>query len=179
MTVFREKEVDVLIERCRWFVFLLFAFFSLVFLITVPVQCLVIRSSDGRFITGSPLNSRESFILEYIHSVEKTPVQSEYRVLSGKIRQWEERFLSHNAGLPTEAFHHGRFVMHRKWMILRGGGIAVERLRYRVGDEEFGKNRLFLPGGSPVRLFETHPRQVLEFSAETTSLPMCFLSRFF
>jgi len=106
-------------------------------------------------------------------------VESEFRVLSGKVRQWEERFLSHNAGLPTEAPPNGRFVMDTEWMILRGGGLAVRSFRYRVGNEQYGRNFMVLPDGSKILLFEEYPGRILLFSAEATSLLKHLVSRVF
>ena len=155
------------------------AFFSLLFLLCVPVESLSIRSSDGSSLLVFPVVPGDSFILSFIHSVEKTPVESEFRVLSGKVRQWEERFLSHNAGLPTQAPPNGRFIMDRDWMILRGGGLAVQSFRYRVGNEQFGRNFMVLPDGVKKILFEEYPGRVLIFSAESTSLLKYLVSRVF
>ncbi len=118
-------------------------------------------------------------MLSFIHSVEKTPVESEFRVLSGKVRQWEERFLSHNAGLPTEAPPNGRFIMDKDWMILRGGGLAVQSIRYRVGNEQFGRNYMVLPDGAKILLFEEYPGRILFFSAESTSFLNYLFSQVF
>ena len=167
--------LDAFLKRCFFFM----AFFSLLFLLCVPVESLSIRSSDGSSLLVFPVAPGDSFILNFIHSVEKTPVESEFRVLSGKVRQWEERFLSHNAGLPTQAPPNGRFIMDMEWMILRGGGLAVQSFRYRVGNEQFGRNFMVLPDGSKKILFEEYPGRVLIFSAESTSLLKYLVSRVF
>ncbi len=167
--------LDALRKRC----FLLLAFFSLIFLLCVPVESLSIRFSDGSSFLVLPVAPGDSFLLSFIHSVEKSPVESEFRVLSGKVRQWEERFLSHNAGLPTEAPPNGRFVMDTEWMILRGGGLAVRSFRYRVGNEQYGRNFMVLPDGTKILLFEEYPGCILLFSAEATSLLKHLVSRVF
>ncbi len=160
-------------------IFFVILFFSLIFLFTVPVQTLTIRSMDGKTLFTFPVTNKSSFVLGFIHSVEKTPVESEYRVLSGKIRQWEERFISQNAGLPTEAPQNGRFIMDRKWMILRGGGLVARNIRYRVGNDLLGRNRLLLPDGSELALYEDFPGDILVFSAETTDFLRHGISRVF
>ena len=167
------------LDAIRKRAFSFFAFFSLTFLLCVPVESLTVRSSDGSSISVCPVAPGDSFMLSFIHSVEKTPVESEFRVLSGKVRQWEERFLSHNAGLPTEAPPNGRFIMDKDWMILRGGGLAVQSIRYRVGNEQFGRNYMVLPDGAKILLFEEYPGRILFFSAESTSFLNYLFSQVF
>ena len=167
------------LDAIRKRIFPLLAFLSFIFLFSVPVESLAIRSSDGSLIRACPVAPGNSFMLSFIHSVEKTPVESEFRVLSGKVRQWEERFLSHNAGLPTEAPPNGRFIMEKKWMVLRGGGLAVKSFRYRVGNGQFGRNFMVLPDGTKIVLFEEYSGRALLFSAESTSLLKHLVSRVF
>lgn len=163
----------------RKFCFFLVAFFSFFYFLCVPVSVLKIHSSDGKAIIESPVAPGDSFVLGFIHSVEQTPVESEFRVLTGKVRQWEERFVSHNAGLPTEAPPNGKFIMDSEWMILRGGGLAVQSFRYRVGNEHFGRNFMILPDGSEISLYNEYPGRLLFFSSELTFFMKYLIDRVF
>ena len=155
------------------------AILASLFILTVPVYTITIFAIGNSALFNIPVGSGESFVLRFIHSVERTPVESEYRVASKKIVHWEERFVSHNAGLPTEAPRNGRFIMERDWMILRGVGLSTRSIRYRVGDDELGRNLLYLPDGTEILLFEEYPRQILYFSAGTTNILINFINRVF
>ena len=155
------------------------AFLASLFILTVPVYTLNIFDIGNSAPFTVPIGSGESFVLRFIHSVERTPVESEYRIASEKIVHWEERFVSHNAGLPTEAPRNGSFILEREWMILRGVGLSARSIRYRVGDDELGRNLLYLPDGTEILLFEEYPRQILCFSAGTTNILISFINRFF
>lgn len=136
----------------------------LVYSATVPLPALILRNSTGKILHRLYLSPGDSFTLRYIHSVEKTPVEDEYRGVNGRIRLWEERTVSHNAGLPTEAPRNGRFIMGKKWMHVRGGGYSFPLIRYRVGNETMGRNILILSGSKKIDLFKKYPLSVIEFS---------------
>jgi hypothetical protein len=120
----------------------------------MPVNWLSI-TGDGVELF-SPLPNGASFPTIYTHSVEKTPVVDEYRIVGGKIWGWEERVKSHNAGLPFSAPEHGSFVVRPDWMIVRGGRRPSDSIAYRVGNAETGRNMWELP---PFRVnaFEKYP----------------------
>ena len=67
-----------------------------------PVNVISICTDGGEAVFSAPVPEGWAFTSRMIHSLEKTPVEDEYRVVSGRIWQWEERFQSNNAGLPTE-----------------------------------------------------------------------------
>ncbi len=136
----------------------------LVYSAAVSLPALVLRDSSGKILQSFYLSPGDFFTLRYIHSVEKTPVEDEYRSVGGRIRLWEERTVSHNAGLPTEAPPNGRFIMGKNWMHVRGGGASFPFFRYRVGNEILGRNILLLSGGKKLDLFEKYPLSVIEFS---------------
>ena len=136
----------------------------LVYSAAIPLPALILRDSSGSLLYKFYISPGDSFTLWYIHSVEKTPVEDEYRGVGGLIRLWEERTVSHNAGLPTEASRNGRFIMGKDWMHVRGGGYSFPLVRYRVGNETLGRNTLILAGGKKIDLFEKYPLSVIEFS---------------
>ena len=151
-------------------------FFSMIaYLVALPVHWLTIRSSDGMLLYAFSAPAGFSFTVRFNHSVEGTPVEDEYLVSGGMIRQWEERTKSHNAGLPFKAPPRGRFLQEGDWMIIRGGGSSFCRIRYRVGNSSWGENVLTVKERT-VELFRLHPDEVLFMeAAEGSALLSPFL----
>lgn len=147
---------------------------SPVFLLVVsPVDVLVISDEEtGVYFRPAPVGGR--FILSYIHSVEKTLVEDDYRIVGGRIWSWEERVLSQNAGMPFVTPRNGRLIMDGEWLRFRGGRHAWNDLFYRVGNEIFGMNEFFVfpPYSSHHKLFRIFPSKRLRFSV--SRFPMIF-----
>lgn len=138
---------------------------SLVFLLLGPVDVLEI---SGHGEGTMPLLRRvcplgDALVTVYIHSVQKTPVEDEYLLRDGRLLQWEERFVSHNAGLPVDVPPNARFFVTRDWMVIRGGRTALDRLVYRVGTEDLGRNVLVFSDGRQWPLYEICPGRRLIF----------------
>lgn len=96
---------------------------ALLFLYFVPVWVLTL--SDGEIsLLSRPSILGYPFITRYVHSVERTPVEDEYRVVGGRIWGWEERVVSQNAGLPIVVPRNGRLVVDGEWFRFRGAGAA-------------------------------------------------------
>ncbi|MDR1482391.1 MAG: DUF1850 domain-containing protein [Synergistaceae bacterium] len=121
----------------------------------MPVNCLSISGDGVLYISVLPNGA--SFTTTYEHSVERTPVVDEYRIVGGNIWGWEERVRSHNAGLPFSAPPHGSFIMNSDWMIVRGGRRPTASIAYRVGDAEIGMNTWELPPFDRVNAFGEYP----------------------
>ncbi|HRS48346.1 MAG: DUF1850 domain-containing protein [Thermovirgaceae bacterium] len=155
--------------RIRTFATMLLS--AALFMACAPVWNLEISSGEG-VLLSSPMPVGFPFTTRYIHSVEKTPVEDDYRVVGGMIWAWEERVVSHNAGLPVVTPRNGRLVSDGEWFRFRGGRNRWGRFYYRVGDERLGRNILLLPGRSPVshELFRFFPSQRMEFSIGTRPL---------
>ena len=126
--------------------------------------------NTDKLIAASPIPNAASFGSSYIHSVQLTPVVDDYRISGGRIRSWEERVMSHNAGLPFDAPRHGRFIVDSPWLIVRGGRMDLGVIAYRVGNEEFGKNRWRLPPFREIEAYKKYPSQRVFISAEIRKL---------
>lgn len=153
-----------MIPRIKKWISALFLLCIVVYFAAIPLPALILRDSSGSILYKFYISPGDSFTLRFIHSVEQTPVEDEYRGVGGRIRLWEERTVSHNAGLPSEAPRNGRFIMGPDWMHVRGGGQSLPILRYRVGNEKFGRNILIFSEKNKISLFEKHPLSVIEFS---------------
>lgn len=136
-----------------------------------PVDALTLtidRESGSAAVIPLPLG--RSVTARYEHSVERTPVDDVYYVTEGKIRQWQTRTRSHNAGLPWKAPERGRFVGDGEWLVLEGGLPAWDDIRLRVGNECLGRNELIAGNGSPMPLYAVFPNVRLILSANTIPL---------
>lgn len=134
---------------------------SVLILVLAPVPMLSIGTPDGKLFFRRPIAPGQSIVLRYIHSVQRTPVEDEYKVTGGTLWQWEERVVSHNAGLPVEASPQGTFLQTDEWMIFRGGGNTFSPLYYRVGNEKLGRNKLFVPPCCGYDLYQRIPNVLL------------------
>lgn len=121
-------------------------------------------SADGRLLCSLPAAHGQRLITEYIHSVEKTAVEDEYRITNGKIWTWEERVKSSNAGMPSVLPKYMRFSSRAGKMIFRGGRLAHETLNLRIGNETFGRNKLRMPPFETEKLYKTLPGKRLEIT---------------
>lgn len=77
-----------------------------------------------------------------LHSVQLTPVIDIYRIQEGRIYAWQEKIMSHNAGLPSLKPDRGRFAYDPPWMIVEGTGETWKSILYRVGTKHIGRNEL-------------------------------------
>jgi len=123
-----------------------------VFMISIPllfaaalagwqVDCFQIYDEKGDLIFSAPAANGNKFTTRYVHSVERTPVEDEYRIVGGRIWIWEERVRSSNAGLPSMKPQRGSFIESGEWFIYRGGRKSVSEYYYRIGNELFGLNQ--------------------------------------
>ena len=149
-------------------IFAAFIFLSGIYILTLPVHRLTISSSSGGLLFNFPAPACFSFILRFMHSVEQTPVETEYMVSAGKIRQWEERVKSHNAGLPFKASTWGKFLSDGDWMRFRGGGAVFKSIRYRVGNAQNGRNSLIIESDE-IKLYALFPGKALLIRVEQES----------
>ncbi len=157
-------------RKTRVSLFFLFLLSLVIALAAWPVNVVSIFTDNGVAVFSAIVSEGWAFTSRIIHSLEKTPVEDEYRVVSGRIWQWEERFQSNNAGLPTEVPGNGRFLSTPGWFILRGGRNRWDDLHYRVGNKTLGLNVLELEGFGPLRLFETFPGERLSIKNVATPL---------
>ena len=66
-------------------------------------EAVCVEARDGRVLARLPLGEAGAFALTFVHSVSRTPVRDEYRLVSGRIVQTAEIFQAHGAGLPSFA----------------------------------------------------------------------------
>ncbi len=155
----------------KW-IWRLLAVLALVVFLLGPVDILEIYgvADDTSPLFCIPMPLPDSVVSVYIHSVQKTPVEDVYYMRGGCLWQWEERFISHNAGLPVESPPNACFLKTAEWMIIRGGRLALENLVYRVGSESLGRNLLIFPNNEECALYTMYPGERLDF--RTRQVPL-------
>lgn len=124
-----------------------------VFLLCSQTQHVLFVQHDGVVALSFSICAGETFTTEYIHSIELSPVLDVYMVMGGNLWAWEERTRTSNAGMPTEPPERGRYYVDPPWFCYQGGRM-LPHVNFRVGDDRFGRNRLFLPNGDVIDLYK-------------------------
>ena len=138
---------------------------TMVFLLLAPVQTFII-SDQNQKILSMPVPLGHGISTGYEHSVQLTPVEDDYRIVDSFLWLWEERVVSHNAGLPVEAPRNGSFSMDRDWMYIRGGRYHWPSFNLRVGDETLGKNWMKIGKSSVLLLHRLFPGKRLTLTVQ-------------
>ncbi|MGE5551696.1 MAG: DUF1850 domain-containing protein [Bacteroidota bacterium] len=147
------------IPRC---LFLIPAVFVLAALLWPSARVLEIRGADGGLLHQRPVRPGERFILRYIHSVARRPVEEVFFVSrNNRLILREASYDSFGAGLPTEPLAGEKLVLDGQRMKLSGmnrvfgelslavGGIARHELRFHDGTLPLLS---LVPAGSSVRI---------------------------
>lgn len=127
------------------------------------VDYFCVQNHSGELVFATPAANGNRFTTRYIHSVEKTPVEDEYRIAGGRICMWEGRVRSTNAGLPFAEPQKGRFIETEEWLVYQGGRKSMTEYYYRVGNKYTGLNQAdFEPYGRKdfYRIFENERLRV-------------------
>jgi hypothetical protein len=103
---------------------------------TVPGVPFFLVLSDEK--TGKTYGEWEApegkeFAVEFIHSVNNSPVREMFTVEGGVIRGRAVRFFSFGAGMQSTLEEGERFFRDGEGMIITGTGRVWEKLRYIVG----------------------------------------------
>jgi hypothetical protein len=134
-----------------------------------PTDVLTLKGTKGP-VFSARATPGQTYRTRYIHSVQLSPVVDVYRILQGRVWQWQEWIRSHNAGLPSLPPPKGRFASSPPWMIVEGTRDSWTAFAYRVGDSAFGRNEFAYARGPWIPLYLAHGGERLEFSVTRTSL---------
>ena len=106
-----------------------------VIFIQLRADYLVLYNADTgeRYLTEKAEQGFE-FSVEFIHSVNKTPVKDTYRIDEGKIRAYSTTYRSFGAGVQTALEGNQKMTYDEEGnMIITGFDITYDPLRYIVG----------------------------------------------
>lgn len=155
----------------------LFCFITLLALVTIfcsPVNRLSIFTKEV-LLFAYPISSGQTVHTGYIHSVQLTPVEDDYKVVDSRLWLWEERVISHNAGLPVDAPRNGSFFNDKKWMYVRGGRYNWKNVNLRIGNSELGQNWMSIVPYWKKDLYSYWPGQLLRFEVNEVPLIQALL----
>ncbi|PIE65125.1 MAG: hypothetical protein CSA26_04600 [Desulfobacterales bacterium] len=137
---------------------------------TKPTCLTVYRFPGGEKLAQVPTADQNLFFLSFIHSVSKTPVQDEYRVVNGMIVQVAEYFETHGAGLPSQLDEPGV----KRWEQRQGKFIVfMERPISRLIVRTDARYRNRLHSGTDTINLDQWPDQALEITIEPCVLSTC------
>lgn len=139
---------------------ILAAFLILIIVLFYPLPSLVLSRQDGREILIIPLVYEKTFTYEYLHSVQKTPVQEHFVPAPGNvILLTSTTYSSLGVGLPFLP-EEGKFVeengvfkienMNRRYEKITWGFMPIARQALIYGDKKY----LFADYCEPGELIE-------------------------
>jgi hypothetical protein len=95
---------------------------------------LVIKDQDSGKVYGKwPLKEGEEFSIEFIHSVNKSPVRELYRIEDGMIHPFAVRFYTFGAGMQSVLEEGQTFNWDGDAMVISGLTASFKELNYIVG----------------------------------------------
>ena len=97
-------------------------------------HCLQITDSNSGKVYGKwPLNGIEEFAIEFIHSVNQSPVRETFIIEEGKIRPLSVRFSSFGAGMQSSLEDGLELGRDGDAMVITGFKNSFSELNYIVG----------------------------------------------
>jgi len=95
---------------------------------------LEIRDTEtGKVLSVWPLDEHDEFAIEFIHSVNISPVRETYRIENGSIRLKSVRFYSFGAGIQFDLDENQELSRDGDAMIISGFSSSYKELNYIVG----------------------------------------------
>ena len=95
---------------------------------------LIVRDTGtGRIYGKWPLNEHEEFAIEFVHSVNQSPVREFFRIENGMIRSTSVRFFSFGAGMQSHLEDGQTLSRDGDVMVLSGLSASFKELNYIVG----------------------------------------------
>jgi hypothetical protein len=115
-------------------------------------QVLVIRDSvSGRVYGQWRLEETGSFAIEFIHSVNQSPVRESFGTEGGRIRPLAVRFFSFGAGMQSDLGEGQTMSRDGDAVVITGFTNSFEALNYIVGTVS---DHLLIINGEPISLRE-------------------------
>ena len=98
-------------------------------------QCILVikDASSGKIYGKWPLEGPEEFAIEFVHSVNQTPVQEFYRAEGGMIRPIAVRFSSFGAGMRSDLEEGQTLSREGDVLVISGFNASFRELNYIVG----------------------------------------------
>jgi len=86
--------------------------------------------------------------------------------------------MSLNAGLPSVSMPYTKLIISPPWMITRGGRRQSDVIFYRVGTDEFGRNKWIIEPWGEINIFEKYPMYRMALEASVAPFGKAFITGF-
>ena len=90
-------------------------------------------TNSGRIYGRWPLEEGEEFAIEFIHSVNQSPVRETFRAEGNEIMPRALRFSSYGAGMPTDLLEGQTMIYEGDSIVITGFSTSYRELNYIVG----------------------------------------------
>jgi hypothetical protein len=90
-------------------------------------------AASGSVYARWPIQDGDTFTIEFVHSVHKTPVRETFAAAGGEIRPIASRFSSSGAGMDPDATTGRRVTRDGEFFVITGFTESYGELRYIVG----------------------------------------------
>jgi len=94
-------------------------------------------TGSGRVLGRWPLDERGEFAIEFIHSVNQSPVRETFRVEDGRLWLQGVRFYSFGAGIQSDLGEGQELSRDGDAMVISGFSASFRELNYIVGSDHF------------------------------------------
>ena len=95
---------------------------------------LEIRDTEtGKVLSVWPLDEHDEFAIEFIHSVNISPVRETYRIENGSIRLKSVRFYSFGAGMESDLGEGQILSQDGDAMLITGFDVSFKELNFIIG----------------------------------------------
>jgi len=95
---------------------------------------LVIKDTDSGRVYGKwLLEEKEEFAIEFVHSVNQSPVREYFLAENGNIRSFAVRFFSFGAGMQSDLMEGQTLSRDGDAMVISGLSASFKELNYIVG----------------------------------------------
>ncbi|GHU49280.1 hypothetical protein FACS1894200_07760 [Spirochaetia bacterium] len=98
-----------------------------------PDRLTIVDADSGRVYAKWPIKSGEEFGIEFIHSVNNSPVLETFVAEGSSIRAVRTRFYSYGAGMPTELEAGQVLSRDGEALVISGFSAVYRELNYIVG----------------------------------------------
>ena len=97
-------------------------------------RSLIIRDADSGKVYGKwPLNAAGEFSIEFVHSVNQSPVRETFRAENGMISPVRVRFASFGAGMQSDLEEGQAMIRDGDALVITGFKSSYKKLNYIVG----------------------------------------------
>jgi hypothetical protein len=93
----------------------------------------ILDPASGKVYGSRPIDDGAEFAIEFIHSVNQSPVLETFKVESGQIRPVSVRFYSFGAGMQSDLEEGQTMTQDGDAMVITGFSRTFSELNYTVG----------------------------------------------